>query len=350
MRFFANWCSWLLCVVSLAGAESRVTKSLLLSGGDYERGRGFCAGHPSEIIKLISTEGREIEVSLARAKAQGAQAVSENLTPFVAGLKEGELKDLVTYISTAPPLRHASEIESVRKANASGEEQHSPDRHLHIVLVASSQDHPAGQHDYPAWQRRWAGLLKDANGVEVGEAQGWPSPAQFSKANVIVFYFWNHEWTAERYAQLDSYLAKGGGLAFFHAAVIADKEPEKLAERIGLAAQPGPTKYLHTPLDLEFSRSKNPVSVGYSKLKLLDEPYWPMIGDKAKVRVLASTFIEGEDHPQVWMFQKAKGRVFCSIIGHYSWTWSDPLFQILAFRGVAWAAGERTERFDALQY
>ena len=48
----------------------------------------------------------------------------------------------------------------------------------------------------------------------------------------------------------------------------------------------------------------------------------------------------------VWTFQKGKGRVFASIMGHYTWTFDDPLFRILALRGLAWAAGEPVHRFD----
>jgi type 1 glutamine amidotransferase len=223
-------------------------------------------------------------------------------------------------------------------------------RGIRILLVASKQDHPAGQHDYPAWQERWLRLLAQAKDVQVGKARDWPSPDQFSNANVIVFYFWNHQWSPQRYEQLDAYLASGGGLAFFHAAVIADKEPEKLAERIGLAAQPGPTKYLHTPLNLNFTTNQHPVTTGYSKLRLLDEPYWPMIGDQTKVQVLATATIDGAERPQIWTRQRLNGRIFCSIIGHYTWTWEDPLFQTLALRGVAWAAGQGANRFSTTAF
>ena len=41
----------------------------------------------------------------------------------------------------------------------------------------------------------------------------------------------------------------------------------------------------------------------------------------------------------MWTFQKGKGRVFASILGHYTWTLDDPLFRLLVLRGIAWAAG-----------
>ena len=136
----------------------------------------------------------------------------------------------------------------------------------------------------------------------------------------------------------------------FHSATIADKEPEQLAERMGLASQPERTKYLHTPLDLKIvAPPDHPLTVGLPRqIHFLDEPYWPMIGDARKIEVLATTNVEGEDRPMMWTFQKGPGRVFGSILGHYTSTHDDPLFRVIALRGVAWAAGELAGRFDEL--
>jgi type 1 glutamine amidotransferase len=73
-----------------------------------------------------------------------------------------------------------------------------------------------------------------------------------------------------------------------------------------------------------------------------------MIGDAGKVDVLAATSVDGEDRPMIWTFQKGKGRVFASILGHYTWTHEDPLFRVLVLRGLAWAMGEPTGRFEKL--
>jgi type 1 glutamine amidotransferase len=221
---------------------------------------------------------------------------------------------------------------------------------LEIVLVASKQDHGPGQHDYPAWQKKWQSLFGQASNVVVNTAWEWPSKEQFQTADVVVFYFWNHDWNAERYQQLDEYLARGGGVAVFHSATIADKDPEQLAERIGLASQPQRTKYLHTPLDLKIVAPANhPITLGLPRqIHFLDEPYWPMIGDASKVEVLATTIVEGEERPMIWTWQKGRGRVFASILGHYTWTFDDPSFRLLALRGIAWAAGESGGRLEKL--
>ena len=183
-----------------------------------------------------------------------------------------------------PPSRSREQVGKVLGQHANGASGTPPlGKPLNIVLVASKQDHGPGQHDYPAWQTKWIALLGQAPGVTATEAWEWPTGEQWRKADVVVFYFWNHDWSAERYRQLDDYQARGGGVVVFHSATIADKEPEKLAERIGLAAQPGPTKYLHTPVMLNFVAPTNQVITrGFKQLDLLDEPYWPMFASRGR--------------------------------------------------------------------
>jgi type 1 glutamine amidotransferase len=136
-------------------------------------------------------------------------------------------------------------------------------------------------------------------------------------------------------------------VVILHSATIADKDPEKLADRIGLSSQPGPTNYRHTPLDLKFAKSDpGSISEGFKELHLLDEPYWPMFGDTNRVNVLAAAEVDGASRPLIWTYTPGKGRVFASIPCHYTWTWSDPVFRALLFRGIAWAAGEPPQRFD----
>src|ERR1041384_2587561 len=81
-----------------------------------------------------------------------------------------------------------------------------------IVLIASKQDHGPGEHDYPRWQTNWTKLLSQVDGVSVTTAWKWPTDEQFAQANLLVFYFWNHNWTNETFEQLDRFFARGGGV------------------------------------------------------------------------------------------------------------------------------------------
>ena len=73
-----------------------------------------------------------------------------------------------------------------------------------------------------------------------------------------------------------------------------------------------------------------------------------MQGDNSKIRVLATGMEEGAAQPLFWTMEPAQGRVFVSILGHYSWTFDDPLFRILLLRGIAWTARDSIDRFNEL--
>jgi type 1 glutamine amidotransferase len=215
--------------------------------------------------------------------------------------------------------------------------------------VASKQDHGPAQHDYPAWQKKWHALLTQSSRVIVEDAWLWPAPEQFEHADVLVFYYWNRDWNAEKMGQLDEFLARGKGVVVLHSATIGNPMVEQLAERIGLASDSVKTKYLHTPIDLNIVATNSPIMRGLpSQIHFIDEPYWPMIGDTNRVEVLATAAQDGADWPIMWTFQKDKGRVFASIFGHYTWTWEDPVYQIIVLRGIAWAAGEDPASLESL--
>jgi type 1 glutamine amidotransferase len=245
-----------------------------------------------------------------------------------------------------PKPRTRAEVDAVVGKTAAG----TATKPLRICLVASKQDHGPGEHDYPAWQTNWTKLLGKAPAVTVTTAWKWPET--FMDLDAVVFYFWNHAWHTNQthYAQLDDFLARGGGVVVLHSATIADKQPEKLADRIGLSFQPGRSKYRHGPLDLKIiAPPDDPITRGLPRnIHFVDESYWPMIGNTNDVRVLATTIEEGKDWPMIWTRERGKGKVFASIVGHYSWSYDDPLFRVIVLRGICWAANQPIGRLEAL--
>ena len=130
-------------------------------------------------------------------------------------------------------------------------------------------------------------------------------------------------------------------------AVIADKEPEILAQKMGLSAQPGRTGYRHMPFQLQLEDPHDPITHGLpSVIDLIDEPYWPLIGKVNDVHVLASAKVDGESRPLLWTREIGKGRVFASVLGHYMWTLDDPAFRLLILRGIAWTARQDLARLE----
>ena len=324
-----------------------IAHNVTLQNGDELS--GIIHAQDERLLTLATADGKETILQRAGVKDLRASSVSLMPSGLLDALKESQVRDLLTFLLYEPPQRTKTEVNAVLRAPEL-ETRNPKLETLSIILVASKQDHGPGEHDYPAWQKKWNPLLASAPGVTVSNAWEWPVAEQFRSANVIVFYYWNHDWSAARYAQLDAYLARGGGVVVLHSATIADKEPEQLAERLGLAAQPQRTKYLHCPLDLVITAPTNhPITQGLPRvIPLIDEPYWPMIGDAGKVEVLATAEQEGKAWPMIWTFQKGKGRVFASILGHYSWTHDDPMFRILVLRGMAWAAGTDVRRLEKL--
>src|SRR5437868_4927832 len=111
-----------------------------------------------------------------------------------------------------PPSRTTAEVLAVL---AGAPAATSPLKPLTIVLVAGPKDHGRGEHDYPAWQKVWAGLLGSAEKVTVTTAWEWPSAEQLQKADVFVFYQ-KGDWTPQRAQDMDAVLARGAGLVYLH--------------------------------------------------------------------------------------------------------------------------------------
>lgn len=309
---------------------------------------GFLRESSGDRIRLFDVDGKE--TTAPRTDVVNLHPTGQSLMPtgLLDGLGENDVRDLMTFLLQEPPTRRKEEVTAVLSKDSSGPHAGAVASPFRVVLVASKQDHGPGQHDYPAWQEKWMRLLNGASSNAVVEkAWEWPSSEQWTSANVVVFYFWNHDWSPSRYAELDAFQKRGGGLVLLHAAIIADQEPERLAERIGLSAQPGRTAYRHAPFELRMVGKEDPLIQGLpGSLPFLDEPYWPLVGNPAAVHVLASAPMDGAERPLVWTFERGPGRVFASVLGHYTWTLDDPWWRILCLRGLAWAGRRDPAMFN----
>jgi putative heme-binding domain-containing protein len=309
-------------------------------------------------LRIGDSQGRETLLARSDVEVMQPQPVSAMPEGLVPILGAARLKDLLTFLLApelrpapihregAPPPRSRAEVETVIGRVPPAQEQAA--RPLRIVLVAGPKDHGIDEHDYPFWQERWSALLGRAEGVTVGTTIGWPTPDDFARADVLVMYSANPGWSAEKGPQLDAFLERGGGLVLLHYAVNGQKAPDDLARRIGLAWQPGRSKFRHGPLDLTFAAGDHPITGGFRGLHLVDESYWDLVGDPGNLQVLATAVEDGAPRPLLWTRQAGKGRVFSSIPGHYTWTFDDPLFRILVLRGIAWTANVPVDRFGDL--
>jgi putative heme-binding domain-containing protein len=339
---------------SFAINPDHVTYTVQLADGRTLIGVVRTAG---DKVRVGDKNGVVVEVAKAAVESMTPAAISTMPDGLPKLLGPERMRDLMTFLLTAPPRmpdygpgkppepRARREVAAVL---AGAPNPPLPTRPITVVLVAGRKDHGPGEHDYPAWQVAWKELLGVANRTTVETADDWPTPKQFATADVLVFYQ-QGKWTPERAKDLDAFLARCGGAVYVHYAVDGGMDAPGFAQRIGLAWQGGRSKFRHGPLDLGFETgSKHPVGRNFDKLHLHDESYWQLVGDPKRVTLLAGGKEDGAEQPLFWTLEPAKGRVFVSIPGHFSWTFDDPLFRLLLLRGIAWAAKEPVDRFNDL--
>jgi len=247
--------------------------------------------------------------------------------------------------SPMPPPRPKADVDALLAGDPHETEANEP---LRIVLVAGDKDHGVGEHDYPNWQKVWAPRLAKAANTTIDTAWDFPTQEQIDNADVLVFYQ-RGRWDDARAAAIDPFLARGGGCVYIHWAVDGQGGQEEFAKRIGLASLGGSIKYRHGPLDVDFAPGKNhAIARNFTRVKWVDESYWMLTGDPAKLNLIATQEEDGEQQPLFWTMEHGRGRVFVSIPGHYMWTFDDPAFRLLLLRGIAWAGHRPVDRFNDL--
>lgn len=326
----------------------------VLTGAIRSQGESLLIGDKDGKIHVVARE------SVEELKHSSVSIMPEGLPKK---LGPDKLKDLLTYLLHEPPSmpmesplpppkpRTRGEVAAILanpESNPSDGKGAAGLKNVNILLVAGAKDHGPGEHDYPAWQRSWSELLRGAEGVTVDTAMEWPTEQQIATADTIVF-FQKGSWNTQRAAAIDAHLAKGKGLVYIHWAVEAGPEAPGFAQRIGLASNAAKLKFRHGPLDLGFESGRDhPIGRNFDKVHFHDESYWQMQGDSSQIRVLGSGIEDGAAQPLFWTMEPSKGRVFVSILGHYSWTFDDPLFRILLLRGIAWSTRDSVDRFNEL--
>jgi type 1 glutamine amidotransferase len=279
---------------------------------------------------------------------------------------------LVSYCIAAhepPQRRKISEIKKILAQSAKADCAIAQQGDINIILVAKETSYEPGSHQYLCWQRKWANLLtgksqcnlncnmyqptvaeKDNCKVKISNAYHWPSEEQFKSADVVVFYCYV-DWNKDRFDRLEKYVNDGGGLVFLHNTVWTTDE--RLADIIGLTFIFDNSKWQEGPLSLNIDTTKDICLAMPETVDFCDEVYYEGKGLK-NIDTIASWHHKAEDGktiswPMVWKYNNGKGRVFVNMIGHYNWTFDDPLFRIITLRGIAWAAKQKNIcRFDSL--
>ncbi len=313
--------------------------------------------HDSVIIRDVAGNRTVIAVK----EVDSTFAMPASLMPASLDLLLGKqkFKDLMTFLLSSmqpapienifvPLPRKITEANDVLKNTNKINLEKKPQKILKVLWVSGPKDHGPDEHDYPLQQKRWSKLLSFADSIKVDTVSRWPTSLQFQNSDVVVFY-WNFpNFTEQHGKQLDTFLNRGGGLVYLHYAVDATANAEALANRIGMAWKGGSATFRHGRQELDFSGNKHPITEGFEKTVFEDESYWQLTPGIKKINVLATGDENGTKIPMLWTTTQGKGRVFVSILGHYNWTFDDPLFRILLLRGIAWTGNQSTDRFNDL--
>lgn len=335
-----------------------ISYQIALANGDVVTGPVQSSGNQ---LRIGTAEGKELVVDQSDVELMQPARISVMPEDIAKKLTQPELDNLLAFLlhqppeelrpapitrEGAPPARSYEEVQKLIGSVPTDAQNLPP---LHVALISGPKDHGINEHDYPDWLKRWKTLLELADNVTVTTEEVWPSAETLESADVLVWYSANPGWRAERAKDLDAFQARGGGMVYLHYSVNGQSAPEQLAQRIGLAWKGGQSKFRHGALDLEFrSTSGNPIVEGFSKLHFVDESYWQLTGEPQRVTILATGQEEGAPQPLMWTYERDKGRVFVSILGHYSWTFDDPLFRLLVLRGICWTAKQPVNRLNEL--
>lgn len=224
---------------------------------------------------------------------------------------------------------------------------------MRIHIWAGLKSHLPGQHDYPQFLADWSKVLTE-HGAVVDGALHPPSPAELSRADVVVIYKGDAGYLSDGdKAAMEAFVKRGGGLVVFHDSSCGP-DPAYLAALVGGAKKHGEVNYtLEAPIEYTVVDKTNPIMKDMTDLTILDEAFFNMTWAKdPAIHVLATTKIpptrsagdhKGEIVPQIWTYEHAvsggqSARSFVWMQGHNYANFTNYQIQRTLLRGIAWAA------------
>ena len=149
----------------------------------------------------------------------------------MTGSSRAILFPLLALFAYAASFAAESGLKSVLKSDSSEPQQLSDFKK--IVIAWSKDDHPRNTHGYQFFARTYGAMLSKIEGMEVSDVQGFPTPADWKGADLVIFYLTIRELDDAQYAQLDAHLAKGKALMVLHQGIVQRGRTDDWADRIG---------------------------------------------------------------------------------------------------------------------
>jgi putative membrane-bound dehydrogenase-like protein len=216
---------------------------------------------------------------------------------------------------------------------------------LRVFIRASEKTHGPGAHDYPRFLRDWTALLNE-RGANATGAMRFPTESELRQTDVVILYASDgaNVEPADR-RNLESYLRAGGGLVVLHDG-LCGQDPEWFKGVAGGAKKHGTTNWQTGRVRLEFSSAPHPITDGIANFELNDELFYDLhLAPETQVLATTVRTIKGKEKdkdtkevvPQMWVYEKRRGRVFVSNQGHLDATFHLPHYRGLLLRAIAWA-------------
>ncbi len=214
---------------------------------------------------------------------------------------------------------------------------------LRVFLRGGPKTHGPGQHDHPRFVDEWKPLL-ESRGARVEGALRFPTAAELERTDVLVLYAAEGgSISGDERANLERYLARGGGIVAVHDAVCGD-DPHWFKGVVGGAWEHGHSRWQEGVIDLYLSEARHPITDGAANFRFDDEVYWKLHMDPAANVLMVGFHSVFDITPQMWTLEKDSYRAFVSIQGHRHDSFSHEAWRTILLRGIAWS-GKREVDF-----
>lgn len=155
-------------------------------------------------------------------------------------------------------------------------------------------------------------------------------PAQMNSYAAVIIYLHHKNISQKALAQLDNFVASGGGLMGIHSATASFKQTHHYFEILGgRFVGHGPVeRFTVKPV------GNSPTFEGISAFEVYDELY--LHECQPDIEVHFTTEYEGEAVPVVWTQTYGKGRVCYACPGHRTASLRNETYRKLLQRGLNW--------------
>ncbi len=215
---------------------------------------------------------------------------------------------------------------------------------LHVLLLGKERDHPYATHMYMFECELLAKCLKQTPGVEATVINGWPKDQQLlDQVDVVVSYSADAGSSllgGRHQAEFRKLMERGVGLVALHWSTGCQNNEFGPAwrETLGGWFSLEFSRLAVTPATARDADPSHPISRGWNDFDMRDEYYVGLrFHERANPIVVAK--IDGVDYPVGWTFDRAKGRSFGFVCGHFHDVFLNPSYRRIAVNAILWAGG-----------